>query len=82
VESGWGHGAVNRDHPTCLTTSRTFGPMDSAGRSVVTILFDHCVNDDACIARALSDMEALLKGPITWELKDLAGPRWRHSLAS
>ena len=56
--------------------------MDGAERSVVTILFDHRVTDDACIARALRDMEALLKGPIIRELEDMAGPRCRQSLAS
>jgi hypothetical protein len=77
-----GQGAVNRYHPTCLTTSLTYGPVDGAGRGVVTILFDHRVTDGACIARALLDMEALLKGPITRELEEMARPRCRQSLAS
>jgi hypothetical protein len=77
-----GQGAVNRCHPTCLTTSLTYGPMDGAGASLVTILYDHRVADGACIARALSDLEALLKGPITREIEDMAGPRRRQLLAS
>ena len=76
-----GQGAVNRYHPTCLTTSLTYGPIDSAGHSLVTILYDHRVIDGACIARALSDLEVLLNGPITRELEDMAGPRRRQSLA-
>ena len=76
-----GQGAVNHYHATCLTTSLTYGPIDSAGRSVVTMLFDHRVTDGSCIARALGDLEAILKGPITRELEDMAGPRGRQSLA-
>jgi hypothetical protein len=76
-----GQGAVNRYHPTCLTTSLTYGPMDDTGHSLVTILYDHRVADGACIARALSDLEALLEGPITREIEDMAGA-WRgQSLA-
>jgi hypothetical protein len=77
-----GQGAVNHYHPTCLTTSLTYGPMDGAGRSVVTVLFDHRVTDGTCIAHVLSDLEALLNGPITRELEDMAGPRCRQPLAS
>jgi hypothetical protein len=76
-----GQGAVNRYHPTCITTSLTYGPMDAAGQSLVTILYDHRVVDGACIARALGDLEAILAGPITRELKELAGSRHKQSLA-
>jgi hypothetical protein len=76
-----GLGAVNRYHPTCLTTSLTYGPLDGAVRSLVTILYDHRVADGACIARALSDLEALLNGPITLEMENMAGPQCRHFLA-
>jgi hypothetical protein len=76
-----GQGAVHRYHPTCLTTSLTYGPMGGTGHSLVTILYDPRVADSACIARALSDLEALLKGPITRELEGMAGPRCRQSLA-
>jgi hypothetical protein len=76
-----GQGAVNRYHPTCLTTSLTYGPIDASGHSLVTILFDHRVADGACIARALRDLEALLKGPITRELQLMAGTCCPRSLA-
>jgi hypothetical protein len=68
-----GQGAVNRYHPTCLTTSLTYGPLDASGNSLVTILYDHRVADGACIARALRDLEALVKGPITRELSRPGG---------
>jgi hypothetical protein len=76
-----GQGAVNRYHPTCLTTSLTYGPIDVLGHSLVTIVYDHRVVDGARIARVLSDLEAILQGPITKELNDMAGPRRRPSLA-
>ena len=76
-----GQGAVNRYHPTCLTTSLTYGPFDASGHSLVTILYDHRVADGACIARALRDLEALLKGPITRELQEMARPLCPQSLA-
>jgi hypothetical protein len=77
-----GLGAVNCYHPTCTTTSLTYGPMDGAGHTPVTILFDHRVADGSCIARALRDLEGLLKGPITKEMEDMVQPRRRQSLAS
>jgi hypothetical protein len=66
-----GNGAVNRYHPTCLTTSLTYGPMDRIGQTQVTILFDHRVADGSCIARALADLESILRGAIARELKGL-----------
>jgi hypothetical protein len=64
-------GAINRHHPTCLTTSLTYGPVDRSGNVLVTILYDHRVADGNCIAPALADLEAILQGPITHELKEL-----------
>jgi hypothetical protein len=76
-----GQGAINRYHPTCLTSSLTYGPMDATGHSLVTILYDHRVVDGACIARALSDLETLLMGPITREIEDMTVPRLWQPLA-
>jgi hypothetical protein len=76
-----GQGAVNHYHPTCLTTGLTYGPIDSTGHSLVTIMFDHRVTDGACIARALLDLEALLRGPITLELEEMARLRYPQTLA-
>jgi hypothetical protein len=66
-----GAGAVNYYHPTCLTTSLTYGPIDRNGEVPVTLLFDHRVTDGSCIARALADLEAILQGPISRELRGL-----------
>jgi hypothetical protein len=76
-----GQGAVNHYHPTCLTSGLTYGPVDATGRSVVTIVFDHRVTDGSCIARALIDLEALLQGPITRELENMAPLQCRQALA-
>jgi hypothetical protein len=65
-----GQGAVNRCHPTCLTTSLTYGPIDAGGRVLVTLLYDHRVADGHCIASALADLEAILQGAVVRELKD------------
>src|SRR5262249_46802779 len=71
-----GQGAVNRFHPTCLTTSLTFGPIDADGRCLVTILCDHRVADGACIARAITDLEVILNGPILREVQGLNESRY------
>jgi hypothetical protein len=73
-----GNGAVNRYHPTCLTTSLTYGPIDRAGRALVTILYDHRVMDGSCVARALADLEAILQGAVSREVKEHYGGK-RHS---
>jgi hypothetical protein len=64
-------GATNCYHPSPLTTSLTYGPMDAHGQVPVTLLFDHRVMDGARVARALADLEAVLHGPITRELEQL-----------
>jgi hypothetical protein len=67
-----GLGAYNRQHPACLTTSLSYGPIDSSGQSLVTILFDHRVVDGATIARDLAELETILKAAIADELRLLA----------
>jgi hypothetical protein len=66
-----GQGAVNRFHPTCLSTSLTYGPMDASGQVLVTLLYDHRIADGNCIAAALADLEVILRGPIASEVKSL-----------
>ncbi len=64
-------GAVNRFHPTCTTTSFSYGPLTPAGRTLVTIVYDHRMIDGAPLARALAELEAILQGPIAEELASL-----------
>jgi hypothetical protein len=70
-----GEGVVNRMHQTFLTSSLTYGPLDDAGRALVTILCDHRVVDGIVAARAIADLEAALHGPILAELKSLQASR-------
>jgi hypothetical protein len=70
-----GFGAWNRSHPSILTTSLTYGPLDEHGRMLVTLICDHRVLDGALAARALGDLEAALCGPIAEELATLAANR-------
>jgi hypothetical protein len=63
-----GQGSLNRGHPTFLTSSLTYGPLDERGQCVVTLLCDHRVIDGVLAARALGDLQAALKGPIAAEL--------------
>ena len=71
-----GEGCSNRGHPTFLTTSLSYDPLDDAGRMRVTLLADHRLIDGVPAARALAALEAVLTGEIFGELAMLAdGPR-------
>jgi hypothetical protein len=67
-----GMSTFNRFHPSCLTTSISYGPLSAEGRSLVTLICDHRVVDGAPMARALARFETLLRGPIAAELAGLA----------
>jgi hypothetical protein len=72
VSSLAGQGALNRGHPTVLTSSLTYGPLDEHGRSLVTLLCDHRVLDGLEAAAVLSDLQAVLRTEICQELSALA----------
>lgn len=69
-----GEGCANRLHPTFLTTSLTWTPLDDGGRMTVTLLADHRLLDGVPVARALAALEETLRGPIRAELEGLAAP--------
>ena len=69
-----GEGCSNRMHPTFLTTSLSYSPLDDAGRMTVTLLADHRLLDGVPVARALAALEATLTGEIAAELESLGGP--------
>ena len=69
-----GEGCSNRGHPTFLTTSLSYEPLDEAGRMRVTLLADHRIVDGVPAARALQALEATLTGEILRELITLAAP--------
>ncbi len=70
-----GQQALNRFHPTLLATSLSFGPLDERGRSLVTLVCDHRVLDGALAARALSSLQAVLRGAIADELRAMQASR-------
>jgi hypothetical protein len=72
ISSLAGQGAINRGHPTVLTSSLTYGPLDDDGRAVVTLLCDHRVLDGVAAAAALNDLEHALQHEICRELATLA----------
>ncbi|MFM7259625.1 MAG: 2-oxo acid dehydrogenase subunit E2 [bacterium] len=63
-----GFEATNRMHPTICTTSLSYGPVESDGRCLVTLIADHRVLDGATVARALARLEAVLTSVIVEEL--------------
>lgn len=76
------YGALGAEslHPISpLTTTLTYGPIDTHGRVVVKIIYDHRVLDGAQIARRLADLERTLLGPILDEL--LKGADQRSSMS-
>jgi len=69
------HAAFNRFHPSPLTTSLTYGPLDDQGRSLVTILADHRLLDGVPVAKALVRLEEVLHTEIASELASVAAAR-------
>jgi hypothetical protein len=69
-----GQSAYNRFHPSPLTTSLTYGPLDPAGHSLVTILADHRLLDGAPVARALERLEQVLREDVVIELQSMTEP--------
>jgi hypothetical protein len=56
-------------HPPSLTTSTlTYGPIDADGAVDVRLVYDHRVLDGSTAARALADMENVLRHEIVLEL--------------
>ena len=66
-----GQGVTNRLHPCIMTSSFSFGPMESDGRSLVTLQCDHRVIDGAAAARALNGLCNFLTGQVQDELSEL-----------
>jgi hypothetical protein len=65
------HAAYNRLHPSPLTTSLAYGPLESDGRALVTLLADHRLLDGVPVARALERLEQVLLGEMVNELRQL-----------
>ena len=74
-----GQGVINRGHPTLCTSSLTYGPIDSDGNSLVTLIYDHRLFDGAQAAEALNDLRDFLQQDILAELNQL--PRQYQQVA-
>lgn len=66
-----GQGVINRDHPSILTTSLSYGPVDEGGQCLVTLIYDHRVFDGMQAAQTLRRLEDVLCGPVAKELHGL-----------
>lgn len=66
-------GAEIQHPPAFLTANMTYGPLDDAGRSRVTIAYDHRLMDGSTVAACLAELEATLNGPIAAELEEIIG---------
>lgn len=69
-----GFSAGNHFHPTLCTTSLSYGPLESDGRCLVTLIADHRVLDGAAVARALARLEQVLATEIATELTTVRDP--------
>jgi hypothetical protein len=71
ISSLAGQQALNRHHPSLLTSSLTYGPLDENGDALVTLLCDHRVLDGVAAAAALADLETAMQHEILRELSSL-----------
>jgi hypothetical protein len=68
--SSYGSLGAESLHPISpLTTTLTYGPIDSSGRVVIKLIYDHRVLDGAFIARRLEDIERALNETVLDELR-------------
>ncbi|RMF40853.1 MAG: hypothetical protein D6753_10825 [Planctomycetota bacterium] len=64
-------GVLNRLHPTPLTSSLNYGPVDASGRSWVTLQCDHRLIDGMLAAQALNAIANCLNNEVLRELHSL-----------
>ena len=67
-----GGGAEIQNPPSMLTSGFTYGPINSSGKSRVTITYDHRLLDGHHIAAVLCQLEENLHSQLLPELKHLA----------
>jgi hypothetical protein len=66
-----GLGAASLHPLSPLTTTLNYGVIDPDGSVDVRLIYDHRVLDGASVARALEQLEAVLRGEIVTELRGL-----------
>ncbi len=68
-------GVLNRLHPTPLTTSLNYGPVDASGLTWLTLQCDHRLIDGMLAAKALNEIAECLNNEVLAELRDLIRTR-------
>jgi hypothetical protein len=71
VSSYGGLGAASLHPPSLTTSTLNFGPLEADGAVDVRLVYDHRVLDGSTAARALADLEGVLKHEILAELRYL-----------
>jgi hypothetical protein len=66
-----GQGVYNRQHPSILTSSLSYGPMEPDGRVWVTLQCDHRVMDGVVAAEAINRINIAMTTEILSELRTL-----------
>lgn len=66
-----GQGVYNRQHPSILTSSLSYGPMEPDGRVWVTLQCDHRVMDGVAAAEAINRINLSMNSEILSELRTL-----------
>jgi|688.fasta_scaffold04892_5 hypothetical protein len=66
-----GQGVYNRQHPSILTSSLSYGPMEPDGRVWVTLQCDHRVMDGVAAAEAINQIHQVITTEILSELRTL-----------
>ena len=64
-------GAVIQHPPSFLTSTITYGPLDSLGRCRFTVVYDHRLMDGVYIAKALCEVQVVFDNDISAELENL-----------
>lgn len=67
-----GQGVFNRQHPCLLSSSLSYGPLESDGRMWVTLQCDHRVIDGFAAAQAINRMQEHMQTTLYAELQTLA----------
>ena len=70
-----GKGAEVQDPPSILTSALTYGPMDQAGKTRVTISYDHRLLDGHHIADILVGLEQTMQRELLAELQQYGQTR-------
>jgi len=70
-----GQGAEIQEPPSMLTSGFTYGPIDNAGQTRLTITYDHRLMDGHHVADILSKLEQTLHDELLGELRQLSAAK-------